>query len=494
MRCLARVIRLTPIWACVALTIAVAPASARVEVTTSPRLQPAFRPGVSDYVSRCAPDKPLLVTVHASSGERVSVAGRSEHGGDFETKLERQPGARASIRVRTPGGASRTYNVRCLPTDFPQWTFRRGGKPQAQWYVVTPVKPSRGGYAAVFDTDGVPVWWLRSPRDYMPWDAKLLDDGLLAIGHNRYSPFGISPESGYEERTLGGDLVRLVHTSGSPTDVHDLQRLPNGHFLAITYRPRDNVDLRGYGGPQHARVFDGELQELTSSGHVVWRWNSAKHFSPSETERAYWYNDAVATPPPRLRGYDLLHINSVQPDGDGLIVSARHLDAVFRIDRATGNVDWKLGGTFVAGKSLTVTGTPLGQPPLGGQHDARTWKDGTLTVYDNRTDDAGQPPAAERFRINTLARTATRIERITEPDVSISKWGGSARKLPGGNWVVCWAGAPVITEQTPAGRVLLSLRFTGDERSYRAQPLSPGRLRAAALRRGMDAMVRSAQR
>jgi hypothetical protein len=78
---------------------------------------------------------------------------------------------------------------------------------------------------------------------------------------------------------------------------------------------------------------------------------------------------------------------------------------------------------------------------------------------------------------------------VTEPDVSSSKWGGSARKLPGGHWVVCWTGTPLITEQTPAGTVLLALRFTGEERSYRAQPLEPGRLSAAQLRRGMDRMV-----
>jgi hypothetical protein len=184
----------------------------------------------------------------------------------------------------------------------------------------------------------------------------------------------------------------------------------------------------------------------------------------------------------------MLHVNAVEPDGDGLIVSARHLDAVFRIDRATGRVDWKLGGSFVPGESLAVFGTTAGQAVFGGQHDVRLSGDGSVTVYDNRARTDGMP-AAERFRIDAAARTATRVEHVTNPDVPKSEWGGSARKLPGGNWVVCWGATSRITEQTPAGAVVFALRLGQRHLSYRAQPLPPGTLAAGALRRGMDRMA-----
>ena len=466
-----------------------APAYGRVVLSTTPGLRPHFRPAATDYVSRCVPGKPLRVAVNAAGGDRVSVAGRRERGGTFVANVHRHTGEGLSVRVREHGGAVKRYHVRCLPQDFPDWTVKRRATPQAQWYVTTPVKPPAGGYVAIFDSRGTPVWWWRSSstRD-MPWDAKLLDDGLMAWGHNLGTHFGVRKAGAYEERTLDGRLVRLVRTHGSPTDVHDLQRMPNGDLLTITYRRRDDVDLSAYDGSSHARVYDGEIQELAPSGKLVWRWNSKGHVDPSETGRAWWYNPQGEQPPPEERGYDLLHVNSVEPDGTGLIVSARTLNAVFRIDRETGEIDWKLGGSFVPGESLTVLGTPPSEPVFGGQHDARRSRDGTLTVYDNRTNTGGAP-VADRFRIDPVARTARRTEHVEESGVPSSQWGGSARTLPGGNWVVCWGGTELITEQTPAGAVVLSLRLAANHRSYRAQALPPGRVSAAELRRGMDQMA-----
>jgi hypothetical protein len=475
------------------MVLGAAPAFAHVELSATPGLKPDFRPAGSDYVSRCVPGGPLRLAVDASQGERVSVGGRQERTGTFVTSLRRRAGEGVSIRVRSHGAVTE-YHVRCLPQDFPGWTIERHGKPQAQWYVTAPVKKPGDGYVAVFASNGAPVWWRRpSSSAFMPWDAKLLGNGLLAWGTNFGTDFGVRTDDAYEERTFDGRLVRVVRAQGSPTDVHDLQRMPNGDLLAITYRRRDNVDLSAYGGPPGARVFDGEIQELAPSGKVVWRWNSRTHVAPSETGREWWYNDQGKQPPPAERGYDLLHVNSVEPDGNGVVVSARHLNAVFRIDRASGNIAWKLGGTFVPGESLTVLGTPSDESVFGGQHDARLLKDGTLTVFDNRARTGGAP-AAERFRIDARARTATLLEHVTDPAVPAAHWGGSAQKLPGGNWVVCWGGTSLITEQTSAGAVVLSLRFTTNHFSYRAEALAPGQASAADLRRGMDQMAKAQPR
>jgi arylsulfotransferase ASST len=481
-------VRLSIVAAVIGFAVA-PPALAGVTISTKPRLEPRFRPGAPDYVSRCKQGAPLAVTVHASGGDRASVAGGPEHAGTFVTNVSRRTGEALSIKVRTQAGTVTHYHVRCLPSDFPTWTIERHGKSQAEWYITTPDQPGHG-YAAIFDAHGAPVWWRRpNTTSFIPWDAKLLDDGLLVLGHNLGDPFGVRAASGFDERTLNDKVVRQIHTHGSPTDVHDLEQLPNGHFLAITYRRRDGVDLSAYQGPKNARVFYGEIQELGPRGHLFWRWTSRGHISPSETERAWWYNPQPGhEPPPAVRGYDLLHTNSVAPDGDGLVVSGRHLDAVFHIKRPSGDVDWKLGGTYVPGRSLNVIGVPANQPVLGGQHDARVLPDGTVTVYNNQTD-SGLQPSADRFRINPVARTATRIEHILEPDVPRSRWGGSARRLTGGDWVVSWGGTNLITEQTGTGAVVLALRLQEGYFSYRAQPLEPGHLSASDLRHGMNAMA-----
>jgi hypothetical protein len=467
-----------------------APAAANVQLATHPKLHPAFRAGAHDYAVRCPAGRPVRVAVRASGGDEVAVDGRPARAGSQEVPVRRATDAAFTVRALR-SGRSTTYHVRCLPPGFPGWSVERHGTPQAQWYVTDPVEPPAGGYVAIFDRNGAPVWWQdAASAPYMPWDAKLLARQVLAWGENFGNHFGVRANGGYEEHRLDGRLVRRVRTWGSPTDVHDIARMPNGHLLTLTYRRRDDVDLSARDGPHHARVFDGEIQELTPAGDLVWRWNSHAHVRVAETEPAWWYNEKGETPPPAERGYDLVHLNSVEPDGDGLIVSSRHTDSVFRIDRASGRIDWKLGGTYVAGRSLAVLGIPPGEDVFGGQHDARLLPDGTLTVYDNRGYATGSP-AAVRFRIDPVARTATRIEHVTNPAVSKSKWGGSARKLPHGNWVIAWGGSGLVTEQRPSGAAVLALRLAAGHVTYRAAALPPGRLAASALRRGMDRIAYS---
>jgi arylsulfate sulfotransferase len=126
-------------------------------------------------------------------------------------------------------------------------------------------------------------------------------------------------------------------------------------------------------------------------------------------------------------------MNSIEPDGNGIVASFRHLNGVIRIDKASGNIVWKLGGT-PRPVSLTFEGDPFGN--FAGQYDARLLPDGTLTVHDNGTL-LGRAPRAVRYSIDPIAKTATLLEQVNDPDVPGSLFVGSARKLTGGNWVMC---------------------------------------------------------
>jgi hypothetical protein len=184
--------------------------------------------------------------------------------------------------------------------------------------------------------------------------------------------------------------------------------------------------------------------------------------------------------------YDLAHINSVEPDGDSVLISLRHVDAVFKVKRATGAIEWKLGGTHTA-DSLKVVGEPDDSLVFGGQHDARVLPDGTLTVHDNRTgQNAG--PRALRYRIDATARTATKLEELTDPDAPLSLCCGSARRLPGGDWVMSWGYNSLVRELSPTGKVVFGLRFENALFSYRAVPVRARELSVRKLRAGMDVM------
>lgn len=324
------------------------------------------------------------------------------------------------------------------------------------------------------------MWWLRADSGAI--DARLLPGATLAWSRWPGGGFGLDPSLAYEERRLDGTLVTTYATVGTPTDHHDLELLPNGNALLQSYRRREGVDLRPH-GPAGATVVDGEIQEIAPNGQLVWSWNTKDHIDLAETGR--WWQRGITDQRTGQPIWDIVHLNSVEQEGDTIVFSARHLDAVYGISRSTGAVLWKLGGT-TRPESLTVLGDAAhGSSTFGGQHDARLLGDGTLTVYDNATGHPW-PPRAVRFRLDTAAGTATVIEELSDPDVQTSFCCGSARRLAGGNWVIGWGGPP-ITELDSSGGRAFSLRFEGVF-SYRTVPVPGGQLDRAALRDGMDAM------
>jgi hypothetical protein len=441
--------------------------AARPPISAKPSLQPRFAAGVSDYASRCRLGHPL----------RIRVGGH--------TRLYRLREGQG-VRVRLGG---HSYHVRCVPEHFPRWTAERHGNPQAKWYLVTPTLGPHGSHiVAIFDRNGAPVWWMERPEK--PHDAKLMPDGNLAwstFTNGQYASHSVP----YEEHRLDGTLVRRIAAVGAPTDGHDLQVLPNGNYLTLSYVPRDGVDLSAYGGSKHATVVDAEIQEVTPRGKRVWRWNSKDHVALGESKP---FMKSIVSGPVRTAdgrlAHDLVHINSVEPDGDSILVSMRQTDSVYKVSLRTGAIEWKLGGVHTP-QSLALTNVADPENVITGQHDARLLPDGTLTVHDNRTL-SGQHPRAIRFSIDESARSATLIEEITDPDTSYSNCCGSARMLPGGDWVMSWGASGLVEELTPTGRRLFALHFGGHTGadSYRAIPIMPGQLSLRAMRAGMDAMAR----
>jgi hypothetical protein len=147
---------------------------------------------------------------------------------------------------------------------------------------------------------------------------------------------------------------------------------------------------------------------------VVWSWRSSDHVAVDETT------------------FPLDEIEL--PEGDGVIISARHLDAVLRIRRSDGGIDWRLGGTQRRRAS---------HPPATSAGSSRR---------------AGWPTA--RSGCTTTAHAA----------------GGRRGRCA------------VITELAADGATVLTLRLAAGF-SYRAYPVSSSLLSRAALRARMDAMA-----
>ena len=154
------------------------------------------------------------------------------------------------------------------------------------------------------------------------------------------------------------DAVLLSHLHHDHLHFPSLARLDRGTPLIVP---------AGVGGLLSARGFR-EIQEVRPDGTLAWSWNIKDHIDLSETP-ARWRGEIYGQPRPQPDGrdaFDWAHWNSLQKIGNTLVLSFRHLDAVYAIDMTTSDIIWKLGGT-TRPESLTVNGDPESNPFSGQQ-------------------------------------------------------------------------------------------------------------------------------
>jgi Arylsulfotransferase (ASST)/Bacterial cadherin-like domain/RTX calcium-binding nonapeptide repeat (4 copies)/Bacterial Ig domain len=438
-------------------------------VSSNLPLTPSFDPDVTNYTVRCTGD-PLEVFGRAAEGTTVVVDGGEPATGKFDATVPLEENQSFGFTT-TAGSDSKSYSVRCLPADFPVWDYEQVQPSSQELYVVAPnLGGSPGQYVVIFDSNGVPVWWYTEPGGTLQ-DAKVLSNGTLAWWKSG---------GGYVIREADGTLVQGVVAVGF-TDGHELQQTPNGNFLLISNDIREGVDLTEYGGTADEDVEDMVVQEVSPGGDLVWSWNTNGRIGLAETGR--WWPTVLSRPEPR----DIIHMNAIEPVGeDAVLISVRHTDAIYKVDKATGNVIWKLGGTWTP-KSLQVLKDPEAAYPFGGPHDVRLLPDGTITVYDNNTG-LGVPPRATRYAIDEGNRTATLVEQVTDPLAPSSFCCGSSRRSDDGSWLMSWGGRSLVSEYDSAGEPNFRLRFGGTVFSYRAVPVDDGALSVASLSAAMDVM------
>jgi hypothetical protein len=443
--------------------------------TTEPPLFPAFEPGIANYVVRCEPNTPVAVHVSSPTSTLVSVDGGYPRGGIYGQYVDQQPGERFTVAITTDPTNDNTqrYNVRCLPTDFPQWSAQTSMYGLTPYFMTAPLSTQFLTRTAIYDRYGVPLWW-SDPQ--VTIFSTLLPNGNVAT----------MLDGGVEERALDGTLVRTVKTVGGPADPHDVLLLPNGHFVMVTIQPRTGVDLTPLGGPANASVCNHVIEEIDpSNGSVVWSWDTYDHIPPTEMD-PQWFSTFIASGPTVAScGYDVYHWNAIEPTGTGFILSYRHLDAVVNVDQASGALAWKLGGS-ARPESLTVVGDPVftGGSHFGGQHDSRLLPDGTVTLYDNGSG-LGRAPRAVRYAIDPSARTATLLDSARDPQVPSSFCCGSARYQGSGVWVMAWGGNDVVSE-TVGDLRQFTMTFPGGN-MYRLLPLSTSQVSRSQLDAAMDA-------
>jgi Arylsulfotransferase (ASST) len=257
------------------------------------------------------------------------------------------------------------------------------------------------------------------------------------------------------------EIARFTAANGYDGDHHEFLISPQDTALITIYNavPRD---LTSVGGSKDSVAIQGIVQELDiQTGEVLFEWRSIDHVALEETY--------VTPSEDHYPGIDYFHINSidVEPDNN-LLISARETSAVYKIDRKTGEVIWRLGGKwsdFEMGEGTR----------FAFQHDARRLPDGTISIFDNGSliFENGSPQAVEESRAIVLGldereMKATLVRQYTHPDKQYADAAGNMQVLPNGNVFVGWGRGLAISEFSQDGEMLFDASLLRKNESYRA--------------------------
>jgi Arylsulfotransferase (ASST) len=321
-------------------------------------------------------------------------------------------------------------------------------------YQTTPNSESHSG-PLVIDDSGEPVWFL-------PFGS------TTAVGLRVQRYRGRRVLTWYEGTVLGPEggsffiydltyhqVTEVKAGRGRHGDLHDFVITPEGTAL-ITIYGQIAADLTPIGGPSNGKLVTGIVQEIDiETGRVLFEWRSQEHVGIEET---YVPQESSAN------NVDYFHLNSIDVDTDGdLLLSGRNTSAIYKVDRKTGKVLWRLGG-----KKSDFEVAPSAS--FAFQHDVRRRPDGTITIFDNNASVPGDSALSRGLRIalDMKKKRATYVAEYLAPTPRMAWAMGNVQLLDDGGVMIGWGTAGAFTELGPDGTVRLDGSFADGSVSYRA--------------------------
>ncbi|HZL55105.1 MAG TPA: arylsulfotransferase family protein [Solirubrobacteraceae bacterium] len=398
------------------------------------------------------------------SGEKVTVTARVTQGGSSATvhtsfSVGFQVASAQTEFPNNPGSAADVQHYRSAPTLTPSTvhvtTPPRTGASAGDFFLA-PYQGSGSPGPMIVDQTGSLVWFHALPPGESATNFEPQTYGghtVLTWWQGRILKLGFGQGSDVIYSTSYRPIRRVRAGNGYSADLHQFTLTPQGTAWLDAFDPVE-LDLTSLGGSAHAVVNDSIVQEVdVKTGLVMWEWHALGHIPLRDSE----------APMPHTSGnWDYVHVNSIDPGPDGLLLSARNTWTIYNVDMHTGAFIWRIGGKYPGFKRGPGTS-------FYWQHDARWQPGGLVSIFDN-----GSSPPHEKqsrglvLRPDTATHTVTLVKQFTNPNSTLlASSQGDMLNLPGGNWLMGYGGLPNFTEYDPSGHVLFDATLGTNVQDFR---------------------------
>lgn len=400
------------------------------------------------------------------SGERVTVRARVLISGAAHTLVDQFAIASPDQITTTPasihhGAASQAQSFRSRPQLHPPVLTVTANSPAlagGDEFAAPYRGPGESG-PEILEPDGALVWFDPLPSSVSATNFRVQQYGgqpVLTWWQGDVSVHGYGLGEGLIDNDDYATIAHVRAGNGLREDLHEFQLTPQGTALITAYEPV-YCDLSAVGGPADGAVTDGVFQEIdVKTGLVMYEWTSLDHVGLRES---YAPANSTSTAEP----FDFFHINSINLDADGsLLVSSRNTWTVYRLNGASGQIIWRLGGRHSSFTQATDTRTAW-------QHDPRELPGGDISIFDN-----GSAPTVHAqsrgvvLDLNSQTSTATLVSQLTHTPALIAESQGNVQALENGDWLVGWGQIPTLSEFDAEGKLLFDAHFPAFDQNYRA--------------------------
>jgi hypothetical protein len=261
------------------------------------------------------------------------------------------------------------------------------------------------------------------------------------------------------------DSIECVN--GVDTDQHDLQFLADNHYLLFGTETRI-MNLTSYHwfgvnhtlpGGANAQVFGVVIQEFDENKQLIWEWKGHDHYQFGDVDQKWLSN------PNKV---DWTHANSVERDQDGnILLSLRHFNEITKIDYATGNIIWRLGGKQ---NQFAFPNDPI---RFTGQHDIRRVSDTSVSLFDNGQYTTPSLCRGIEYSLDENNKIATLVWEYIYDSSLFSVACGNHQYIQNGNHLVDFGftnsgGYPWMVVVKPDKTKILEIKYPVGYISYRA--------------------------